>query len=107
MSAYRSSYYLGFMSDENTTVYNYDSDLHGCGDITKALARFSSPCEGIHLFSKLAQQDVLGGVGEKQNHVHLAWPQLHQVAHVRDIRQLCDLHEILPGSSARKQQLER
>lgn len=70
--------------------------------MTKALAWFSSPCEGIHLFSKLAQEDILGGVCEKQNYVHLSRPQLYQVAHVRDICQLCDLHKILPGTSARK-----
>lgn len=70
--------------------------------MTKALAQFFSPCEGIHLFRKLAQEDILGGVGEEQNHVHLSRPQLYQVAHVRDVRQLCDLHKILPGSSARR-----
>lgn len=70
--------------------------------MTKSLTLFSSPCEGIHLFSKLAQEDVLGGVGEKQHHVHLSRPQLYQVARVRDIRQLCDLHKILLGSPARK-----
>lgn len=90
------------MSDENTMVYNYDCDLHGCWDMTKALVWFSSPCEGIHLFSKLAQEDIFRGVSEKQNYVHLSRPQLYQVAHVRDIRQLCDLHKVLPGTSARK-----
>lgn len=100
VSVYRSNHCLASMSDENTMVYNYDCDLHGCWDVTKALARLSSPCEGIHLFSKLAQEEILGGVGEKQNNVHLSRPQLHQVAHVCDIRQLCDLHKILPGSSA-------
>lgn len=70
--------------------------------MTKALAWFSLPCEGIHLFSKLAQEDILGDVCEKQNYVHLSRPQLYQVAHVRDICQLCDLHKILPGTSARK-----
>ena len=54
-----------------------------------------SPCEGINLFSKLAEEDVLGGVSEDQHDVHVSRPQLHQVAHVSDVRQLRHLHKVL------------
>lgn len=44
-----------------------------------------SPSEGVHLFGKLAEQDVLGGIGEDQHHVDVPWPQLHQIAGVGDV----------------------
>ena len=58
---------------------------------------FNLPCKGINLFGKLAEEDVLGSVGEHQHDVHVSRPQLHQVAHVGDIRQLSHLHKILLG----------
>lgn len=56
-----------------------------------------SPCEGIDLFGELAEEDVLGGVGQNQHDVHVSWPQLRQVAHVGDVGQLRHLHKVLPG----------
>lgn len=58
---------------------------------------FSLPSEGVHLFGKLAKEDVLGGVREHQHYVNVSRPQLHQVAHVSDICQLRHLHKILLG----------
>lgn len=58
---------------------------------------FSLPCEGVDLFGELAQENVLGGVSEHQHYVHVSRPQLHQIAHVSDIRQLRHLHKILLG----------
>lgn len=62
------------------------------------------PCEGVDLFGELAEQDVLGGVCENQHYVHVSRPQLHQVAHVCDIRQLGHLHKVLLGRPTRDQQ---
>lgn len=56
---------------------------------------FSLPCEGVDLLGELGQKDVLGGVGENEDDVHVSRPQLHQVAHVGDVRQLRHLHEVL------------
>lgn len=58
---------------------------------------FGSPSEGIDLFGKLAEEDVLGGVRENQHYVHVSRPQLYQVTHVSDVCQLRHLHKILLG----------
>lgn len=61
----------------------------------------SLPRKGIHFFSKLAKKDVLGGVSEDQDYVDVSRPQLHQVAHVGDVRQLGHLHKSLFRRSAK------
>lgn len=61
------------------------------------------PGEGVHLLGELAEEDVLGGVGENQDDVHVSRPELHQVAEVGDVRQLRHLHEVLPGRAAEVQ----
>lgn len=62
-----------------------------------------SPCEGIDLFGKLAEEDVFGGVAEHQHDVHVSRPQLYQIAEVGDVRQLGHLHKILLGRPTKDQ----
>lgn len=51
------------------------------------------PSERVDLESKFLQQDGPGGVGQNEDHVHVARPQADQVAGVRHICELGDLYK--------------
>lgn len=58
------------------------------------------PRERKNLLGKFPEQGSLGGVGEHQHNIHVAGPQLNQVAGVRDVCQLCHFHKVLLGRTA-------
>lgn len=53
------------------------------------------PRERKNLFGKFPEQGSLGGVGEHQHNIDVARSELHQVAGVRDVCQLCHFHKVL------------
>lgn len=53
------------------------------------------PRERKDLFGKFPEQSILGGVGEHQDDVDVARPQLDQVADVGYVGQLSHLHKVL------------
>lgn len=52
-----------------------------------------SPSECVDLQSKFLEQAGLGGIGQDEDDVHMAWPQADQVAGVGHICKLSHLHE--------------
>ena len=53
----------------------------------------NSPSEWVDLQSEFLQQAGLGGIGQDENHVHVAWPQAYQVTGVCYICEFCYLHK--------------
>lgn len=51
------------------------------------------PSERVDLQSEFLQEAGLGGIGQDEDHVHVAWPQADQVTGVGYIRELSYLHE--------------
>lgn len=64
------------------------------------------PSERVDLQRKFLQEAGLGGVGQDEDHVHVAWPQADQVAGVCYVREFSHLHKALLRDLAVEKQRE-